>query len=143
MKHSWITRSVTETYQLARKIALESIENADSGRYFLLTGDIGAGKTAFVRGFVSAWEMEDLVTSPTFTLINEYRDERVRILHLDLYRLNSLPEIEELGLEDDLSHCDYAFIEWPEIAAPILPGNAVNLHFQMGDTEESRIITWD
>ena len=67
-----------------------------------------------------AWEMEDLVTSPTFTLVNEYRDERVRILHLDLYRLNSLPEIEELGLEDDLSHCDYAFIEWPEIAAPVV-----------------------
>jgi tRNA threonylcarbamoyladenosine biosynthesis protein TsaE len=91
-------------------------------RLILLKGDLGSGKTTFVKNFCRALGSPDEVTSPTFTLINEYRDrEGQPIYHVDLYRLNSTEEALQIGIEDLLVSGHWCFIEWPEIIEQVIP----------------------
>jgi len=109
------TKNIEETRELALRLA-QSMKNLPKPVIIFLNGDLGAGKTTFVRYFASAWNLQNEVTSPTFTLMNQYQDENFCISHFDLYRLDSAEEAEELGLTDFISRSDFAFIEWPEIA---------------------------
>ncbi len=109
MIKTYITHSETETADVGFEIAPLLPE----GSVLLLLGDLGAGKTAFVRGLAEALGIDrDLVTSPTFTLVQEYRGGRLPLFHVDLYRLDDPREIDELGL-DEIALGGVLAIEWP------------------------------
>jgi tRNA threonylcarbamoyladenosine biosynthesis protein TsaE len=128
------THSPFETAELGRKLA----GRLEPGSVLLLIGDLGAGKTAFVRGLAEGLGIppED-VSSPTFTLIQEYRGGRVPLIHVDLYRLNDAREIEELGLEE-LGLTSVLAIEWAEKLPRPVPG-AVEVRISHGEGDERRL----
>lgn len=114
------------------------------GDVVTLVGDLGAGKTTFVQGVAAALGWSERVTSPTFTLVNEYPvNGGLRLLHVDGYRLEGAHDAETLGLEDLLGSSDtVALVEWPERLRPILPGDVMEISFVEGEWgEESRRLT--
>jgi tRNA threonylcarbamoyladenosine biosynthesis protein TsaE len=103
----------------------------------LVSGDLGAGKTAFVRGLAAGLGIDpDEVTSPTFTLVHEYRGGRLPLVHVDLYRLERA-ELDEIGLDPDLAERGVVAIEWPERLIRAIP-RAVRIHIRDtgGDVRE-------
>jgi tRNA threonylcarbamoyladenosine biosynthesis protein TsaE len=90
------------------------------GDVISLSGDLGAGKTVFVQGLAAALSVKGRVTSPTFTIVHEYNG-RYRILHIDVYRLNSFQEVLDLGFEELLDPEAIMLVEWGEAVAPLLP----------------------
>ena len=93
-------------------------------RIFIIYGDLGAGKTTLVKSFCKNLKVIDLVSSPTFPIINEYMNVmNEKIFHFDFYRLNNLEECEKLGLDYYFESGSYCFIEWPQIITSILPNN--------------------
>jgi tRNA threonylcarbamoyladenosine biosynthesis protein TsaE len=90
------------------------------GDVISLSGDLGAGKTVFVQGLAAALSVKGRVTSPTFTIVHEYHG-RHRILHIDVYRLNSFQEVLDLGFEELLDPEAIMLVEWGEAVAPLLP----------------------
>ncbi|RPD38734.1 tRNA (adenosine(37)-N6)-threonylcarbamoyltransferase complex ATPase subunit type 1 TsaE [Chitinophaga barathri] len=113
---------------------------------FALNGDMGVGKTTFVKALCAAKGVEDSTASPTFSIINEYRytDARKRekiIYHLDLYRLKSLEEAIEAGVEDCLYHPDaICFVEWPDVVTQLLPGNTVYVYLSVTADQRRKLI---
>ena len=125
------TNSEAETAGVGRELAAR----LDAGSVVLLFGDLGAGKTAFVRGLAEGLgAAPDDVSSPTFTIMQEYRGGRVTLFHVDLYRLNDSREIEELGL-DEITGGGVLAIEWAE-RLPSVPAGAVSVRLEHagGDT---------
>ena len=109
---SVITKTAEETMAVGGKFA----STIGKGVVFTLVGDLGAGKTHFVKGFTKGLGSSDLVTSPTFTLLNIYQGGRMPVYHFDMYRLSSKEEAEELGFHEyfDLETLDGAvLVEWP------------------------------
>ena len=110
-------------------IAVEIL--APAKHLILLKGDLGSGKTTFVKYLCRSLGSSDEITSPTFTLINEYRDrEDHPIFHVDLYRLNTLDEAMQIGIEDLITEGSWCFIEWPEIIEPVLAGEYVQVEIE-------------
>ena len=105
-KHT--VKNVEETYALAKRIA----DTFQGGEVILLNGDLGAGKTTFTKGLAKALGIEDEVTSPTFTILNVYEDGRLKLNHLDMYRVDSADELAELGIEDCFDDESVTVIEW-------------------------------
>src|SRR5712691_7812506 len=119
---AFTTTSEAETAAVGHELA----STLAAGSVVLLYGDLGAGKTAFVRGLAEGLGIaRDHVSSPTFTLIQEYRGGRVPLLHVDLYRLNHPREIEDLGLEE-LGEDAVVAIEWAE-NLPRPPAGAIEI----------------
>ncbi len=137
------TKSPEETMKIASDLASGKIDGICKGNVVLLVGEVGSGKTTFVKGFASYWGLGASVTSPTFTIINEYKNELVIIYHIDLYRLYSVSELEELGLEDFITHGDYSFIEWPDKAKPLLNFKTANIHITIEENEMDRLFIID
>jgi len=106
------THSADETIAFGRALA----ESLAPPKLVLLRGDLGAGKTTLVKGIAAAFEAaaEEDVTSPTFTLVHEYRGPRANLYHIDLYRIDTLRELETLGLDDLRSDNSILLIEWGE-----------------------------
>lgn len=109
MKH--ITSSYDETFLLGKKIA----EKLKKGTIITLDGDLGAGKTALTSGIASGLGCEDVITSPTFTIVNEYRKCSIPIFHFDLYRLSSMDDLYDIGWDDYVSQKGIIIIEWADI----------------------------
>src|SRR5256885_6415704 len=128
------THSQEETADAGRKLA----SSVHAGSVVLLVGDLGAGKTALVRGLAEGLGVPpEEVSSPTFTLMQEYRGGRVPLIHVDLYRLNDAREIEELGLEE-LGSGSVLAIEWAEKLPRPVPG-AVTLHIAHGNGDDRHV----
>lgn len=128
------SHSEAETAHAARELAA----TLTAGSVVLLFGDLGAGKTAFVRGLADGLGIgADQVTSPTFTLVQEYRGGRLPIVHVDLYRLNDPREIDELGLEE-LGADAVLAIEWAE-KMPAPPSGAVEVRIRHRQGDERTI----
>lgn len=97
------------------KLSKEIISEFPEMRLLLLKGNLGAGKTTLIKGIVKALGGDDVVNSPSFSLINEYESDSGNIYHMDLYRVRSEEELSDLGIEEFLDSGDYCLIEWPEI----------------------------
>jgi tRNA threonylcarbamoyladenosine biosynthesis protein TsaE len=123
-----------------RAIAAALAPSLDAGAVILLSGDLGAGKTAFVRGLAEGLGIDpDEVTSPTFTLVHEYRGGRLPLIHVDLYRLDRA-ELDEIGIDQDLAATGVTAIEWSERLARFVPGaTAVSIQDAGGDTRRIEI----
>ena len=108
--------------QETRSIAAALARDLAMGSVLLLSGDLGAGKTAFVRGLAEGLGVDpDEVTSPTFTIAHEYRGGRLPLIHVDLYRLDRA-DLDEIGLDQDLAATGVVAIEWSERLARPIPG---------------------
>ena len=119
------SNSEAETRAIASRLAA----TLGPGSVVLLKGDLGAGKTAFVRGLAEGLGLEpDEVTSPTFTLVHEYRGGRLPLVHVDLYRLESA-ELDEIGLDPDLAERGVVAIEWAE-RLKHRPGGAIEIEIE-------------
>jgi len=128
------THSQEETADVGRGLA----STLAPGSVLLLIGDLGAGKTALVRGLAEGLGVApDEVSSPTFTLMQEYRGGRVPLIHVDLYRLNDAREIDELGLEE-LGLNAVLAIEWAERLPRPIP-DAIEVRIDHGDGDERRL----
>jgi tRNA threonylcarbamoyladenosine biosynthesis protein TsaE len=133
---SFISNSVEETIAFARDWSQILRPNDVVG----LTGDLGAGKTHFVKGLLAGLEGSDEATSPTFTLLHEYRGGRLPLYHFDFYRLQSRTEIEEIGFDDYLREGGVTVIEWADRFPEVLPVRARWLRLETRD-ENSREIS--
>lgn len=107
--------------------------SAPAGDIIALIGDLGSGKTTFVQGFCSALEIDQRVTSPTFTLMHIYWAGEQPVYHFDFYRLNSLEEIDMLGCQEYFDAEAISLVEWPELALPLMPFDPLIVRFTMPD----------
>jgi tRNA threonylcarbamoyladenosine biosynthesis protein TsaE len=126
-----------ETRALGREFSLTLRENAVIG----LSGDLGAGKTEFVKGVAEGLGSTDLVTSPTFTLVHEYRSGRLPLFHMDFYRLETENELDEIGFDDYLRRQGICAIEWADRFADRMPRDAIWIGIQISSGSE-RLIVW-
>ena len=111
------------------------------GSVVVFTGDLGAGKTAFVRGMARGLEIPGRVTSPTFTLVNEYEGGRLPLFHFDLYRLGGPEELFDLGWEDYLSRGGVCAVEWSKRLAGVEEPGWIQVDIRRGPAEDQRQIT--
>ena len=117
------THSADETQALGQKLA-SRLASGDVIAYF---GDLGAGKTAFTRGLAQGLGITDPVTSPTYTIVNEYLSGRIPLFHFDMYRLSSSDELFDIGWEDYLDRGGVCAVEWSENVREALPPDAVTV----------------
>ena len=109
-----------------RAAAREFIQHMGEARVFAFYGKMGAGKTTFVKAICEELGVEDVITSPTFAIINEYEGEET-IYHFDFYRIKKLEEVYDMGYEDYFYSGALCFIEWPELIEEVLPDDAVRV----------------
>lgn len=131
-----VTRALDET----RKAAAALAELLVPGDVVSLTGDLGAGKTVFVQGAAKALGVAEPVVSPTFVLVREYRGE-MPIYHVDVYRLERLQEVHDLGFEDLLDPAGVVFVEWGDAIEALLPDShlRIELHVEGDDARALRV----
>lgn len=130
-----VTRSVEETRALGEQLGREVLR---AGDVVVLTGELGTGKTALAQGVGRGLGVDGPVVSPTFTLVREY-EGRVRLCHVDVYRLERVQEIHELGIEEQLEE-SVTLIEWGEVAASALPPDRLEVRITAGAGPDERII---
>ncbi|MGH9301239.1 MAG: tRNA (adenosine(37)-N6)-threonylcarbamoyltransferase complex ATPase subunit type 1 TsaE [Acidimicrobiales bacterium] len=129
------TKSVEDTKELAGVLAASS----RPGDVILLVGELGAGKTAFAQGFGRGMGILDPITSPTFTLVRIYRGEMV-LLHVDIYRLASIAEVEDLALGELLDAGGVALVEWGDMAASVFAPDFLEVSLRPGCGSDERNI---
>ena len=130
-----VTRSVEETRALGEQLGRELLR---AGDVVVLTGELGTGKTALAQGVGRGLGVEGPVVSPTFTLVREY-EGRIRLSHVDIYRLERVQEIHELGIEEQMEE-SVTLIEWGEVAASALPADRLEVRIYAGAGPDERII---
>lgn len=133
----YLTGGPEETEALGERLA----NIVKSGAVVAYTGDLGAGKTAFTRGLARGLGITDRVTSPTFTIVNEYEGGRLPLFHFDMYRLGSSDELYDIGWEDYLSRGGVCAVEWSEIVEDALEGDVIRVDIRRGETDTQRQVT--
>lgn len=129
-----VTSSAAGTQDLAAALAAISLP----GDLVLLAGEMGAGKTAFSQGFARGLGITDQVTSPTFTIVQEYAGGRLGMHHLDVYRLETLREVADLGLSEMLDEDAVMLVEWGDAVLPALPDQYLELRISFGEGDDER-----
>lgn len=132
----WKTSSSEETQNAAKEFA----EQLCAGDVILLFGEMGAGKTVFTKGLCMALGVEDYVTSPTFTVVNEYEGTTLPVYHFDLYRIEDENELFEIGFEEYLQASGICMIEWPQNAGQCLPTHRYEVEIIKEDGVNDRTI---
>lgn len=133
----YISNSENETIEIAKEFA-SKLKPTD---IVVLSGDLGSGKTKFTEGILDYFGFKDEISSPTFTIVNEYKNDKIKIFHFDVYRLADLDEFYAIGGEEyfDKGIC---IIEWGEQIEEALPKNYINITFSRDDKNENkRILT--
>lgn len=121
-------------------------DHAGNRKKWLFSGEIGAGKTTLIQSICQYFSVKEKVTSPTFSLINEYayfegsNEEKRYLYHMDLYRLETLQEAIDIGIEDYLNDDNYCFIEWPDLIDVLLPEDAMKINIEILENSSRKII---
>lgn len=117
------SHSAKETEQFAADLAAKALP----GNVYTLTGDLGVGKTVFAKGFAKGLGIMEPVTSPTFTIVQEYLSGRLPLYHFDVYRIGDPDEMEETGFYDYIDRGGVVLIEWAELIEDVLPENRTEI----------------
>ena len=125
-----------------REAAKQFIANIGDSTVFAFYGNMGAGKTTFVKAVCEELGVDDVITSPTFSIVNEYRSEQTGelIYHFDFYRVKKIEEVYDMGFEDYFYSGALCFIEWPELCEEVLPDDTVKVSIKE-EPDGSRTIT--
>lgn len=120
------------------------LKEANGRKKIMLYGQMGAGKTTFTKAFCQYWGVKDVASSPTFSLVNEYvyneNGTEKWIHHMDLYRLKSLEEALDIGIEEYLYDDSYCLIEWPNIIEPLLEEDVLKISFEISSNSTRKIV---
>ena len=132
-------------YRTASEAETEALGEAlgrtlSPGAVVAFTGDLGAGKTAFVSGMAQGLGVSERVTSPTFTIVNEYEGGRLPLFHFDMYRLGSADELFDIGWEDYLNRGGVCAVEWSENVAEAMETGTIRVSIRREGDENSRVI---
>ena len=133
----YVSDSAQDTERLGERLAAA----LEPGAVIAYTGDLGAGKTAFTRGLARGLGVTDRVTSPTFTIVNEYQGGRLPLFHFDLYRLGSPEELFDIGWEDYLARGGVCAVEWSEHAGDAFEEEPVWVDIRRGERDSQRVIS--
>lgn len=117
------TNSKEDTFALGREIAA----GANAGEIYCLDGDLGTGKTVFSQGFAAGLGIQEIISSPTFTILKEYHDGRLPMYHFDVYRIGSDEEMDEIGYYDKIDGDGVCLIEWSSLIKDILPEHCTKI----------------
>lgn len=115
------TRTSEETFQLGKRLG----ETAQRGDIYALVGDLGVGKTVFSKGFAEGLAIDEVISSPTFTLINEYQGGRLPLYHFDIYRIEEAEELDAIGFQDYIYGDGVCLVEWANRTPEIFPEHTV------------------
>lgn len=130
--YTFTSHSESETMDLAFNLA----SKLHIGNVVVLTGDLGSGKTKFVEGFLKYFNLDKEISSPTFTIVNEYRNNDINIYHFDVYRLSDSDEFYAIG-GDEYFSTGICLIEWGEIIKDVLPENYIHITFEKSPADEN------
>lgn len=135
--------TINFTLDSIREAAKTFIQNMGSGRVYAFYGKMGAGKTTFIKALCEELGVEDVITSPTFAIVNEYRSETTGqlVYHFDFYRIKKIEEVYDMGYEDYFYSGALCFLEWPELIEEILPADAVKVVISQQE-DGSRRLEW-
>ena len=136
MDLKYISKSIEDTLTLAENIESEKFNNM----VICLDGELGCGKTVFVKGFAKALGIEDNITSPTFNIIKEYYNAEMPLFHMDVYRLDEVEE--DIGIRDYFVKDGVTIIEWSEMIKDILPEERLEITFKIID-ENTRVLVFN
>lgn len=131
----FVSGSVEETERIGAELA----QRLPAGSVVAFSGDLGAGKTAFVRGMARGLGIRERITSPTFTIVNEYEGGTCPLFHFDLYRLSGEDELFDIGWEDYLARGGICAVEWSERAPEAMEGS-ICVDISRGEQEDQRVI---
>lgn len=120
-------------------VAQQLLSSCTDKKIFAFLGEMGAGKTTLIEALCQVLGVEEQVSSPTFAIVNEYRGTE-RIFHIDLFRLKTIEEAIEIGIEEYLSGNDYCFIEWPQLIERLLPTGIAKVSIEVVG-EQERLLT--
>lgn len=138
MKQIFKIQTLEELPQVAKAL----LDFCGDTKKVTLTGEIGAGKTTLVKALGALLNIQDTVSSPTFAIINTYQHtQQNAVHHIDLYRLETLQEALDIGIEDYLYDDNWCFVEWSELIASILPLSTVHVHIEL-DENGGRVFTF-
>ena len=136
------TASAEETEQCGAALAKDLLQDASLPRFVALFGNLGVGKTAFVRGFASVVTPGAAVRSPTFSLVNEYRARPLSLFHFDMYRIESEDDLYSIGFDDYLAREGFCLTEWSENIVEYIPNDCIKVTIEKDDhtnTDHRRI----
>lgn len=129
------TNNAKETEQLGRLIG----ESLIGGEIIAMTGDLGAGKTTMTKSIAKGLNIDEHITSPTFTIVNEY-DGRLKLFHFDVYRIGDIEEMYDIGYEEYFYSGGVCIIEWANLIEEILPKNTINIEIYSLDENKREIM---
>jgi tRNA threonylcarbamoyladenosine biosynthesis protein TsaE len=133
----FVVQTISDLPQVVNKL----LPIITKGKTIAFYGKMGAGKTTLIKTICEAMGVENIVTSPTFALVNEYHTNTNEIIyHFDFYRINKVEELFDLGYEDYFYSGHYCFMEWPELASNILPPDTIKIEIEE-QPDNSRIIS--
>src|ERR1700719_610226 len=132
----WVSNSPEET----RSIGSAMARNAQAGMVLSLIGKLGTGKTEFVKGLALGLGIDDNITSPTFTVLHEYKGGRLPLFHMDFYRLREERELDEIGFDEYLKAGGVSAIEWGNKFPDRLPPDSVKVFFNIEDGDRREIV---
>ncbi|WP_113660893.1 tRNA (adenosine(37)-N6)-threonylcarbamoyltransferase complex ATPase subunit type 1 TsaE [Pedobacter nanyangensis] len=118
------------------KVAQALVNYANGQKFFVFEGEMAAGKTTFIKAFCEALGVSDVVSSPTFSIVNEYESNQGPVYHFDFYRLKNLQEAYDIGYEEYFYSDSYCLIEWPSKVDALLPEEYIKVQITVTDHEQ-------